>query len=105
MCAKTATALMKDVPFAPFSNKPPVAEKPAEKNEPPASLAEDEEKPNAKEEVANSKRFQFITTNSGLFGVWDGTSATVLSLFHDKTDAISELIRLKTGKPYGIDSN
>ena len=113
MCSKTASLLLQraELPLTPFgsnnregANAPP-PEKPAEKSVPATPTEEEiEEKTVAKEEVANSKRFQFITTNSGLFGVWDGTSTTVLSLFHDRKDAISELIRLKTGKHYAIDN-
>jgi hypothetical protein len=99
MCAKTATGLMQGVPFAPYvSNKPPAPEKPAKKSGP--TEEEREAKVAAKEGVAQSKRFQFITTNSGKFGVWDGVSGRILSLFSRQEDAIAELTRIKTGKSY-----
>jgi hypothetical protein len=55
----------------------------------------------AQEEVANSKRFQYIVTSSGKFGIWDGSDARIVALFQSKDEAIEELTRLKTGRSFG----
>jgi hypothetical protein len=112
MCSKTASLFLQkaNLPFASFitnnreeeDSTPP--EKPPKKSG-PAPLTEQRraEKAAANDAVANSKRFQFITTNSGRFGIFDGFSGKVIRLFLARSDAIEELIRLQTGKTHVID--
>jgi hypothetical protein len=107
MGASTATKLLlnADLPVAPFvrtqpieqTTAPPPAKRPGP---PPISEEQRDEKRARAEEAQNSKQFQLIATNSGKFGIWDGTDARVLSLFYVQSEAIAELARLKAGKSY-----
>jgi hypothetical protein len=114
ICSKTASLYLKiaNLPITPFAqNQPDEADatppaKPAKKCGPtPLTEEEREEKAAARDAVANNKRFQFIETNSGRYGVFDGTSGRVVSLFPRPEDAVAELTRLKTGRSYAIDNN
>jgi hypothetical protein len=73
--------------------------KPVKKNGPKALTEEErEEKLARQEEAANSKRYQYIETSSGKFGIWDGANGYTVFLAYTKEEAIEEMSRLQTGK-------
>jgi hypothetical protein len=67
----------------------------------PKALSEDEreEKRLRKEEADNTKRYQLIQQGS-YHGIWDDSNATVISLWHTKSEAVEELVRIKAGRAY-----
>jgi hypothetical protein len=66
----------------------------------PKSLTEEEreEKLARQDEAANSKRYQYIETSSGKFGIWDGANGYTVFLAYTEEEAIEEMSRLQTGK-------
>ena len=63
---------------------------------------EREERLARQEETANSKRYQYIETSSGKFGIWDGVNGYTVFLAYTKEEAIEEMARLQTGKSYAV---
>jgi hypothetical protein len=109
MCSKTASLYLKkaNLPLKLFARQGETAPAKAPKKCGPTPLTEEEreEKRLAKESLAERTRFQLITTNSGRYGVFDGFSGRVVSLFLDPEDAEAELTRLRSGKSYTINNN
>jgi hypothetical protein len=68
----------------------------------PMTVEEREETLARQEEAANSKRFQYIETSSGKFGVWDDINGYVVFLAYTQEEVIEELARLKAGKSYAV---
>jgi hypothetical protein len=78
----------------------PTTETPSKKTGPKAmSEDEREEKRLRKEEAENTKRYQLIQQGA-YHGVWDDTSAAVITLWHTKAEAIEELAKIKSGRIY-----
>jgi hypothetical protein len=77
-----------------------VTEKPTKKTGPkPVTEDEREEKRLRKEEAENTKRYQLIQQGA-YHGIWDDSSAAVISLWHTKPEAVEELARIKAGRAY-----
>jgi hypothetical protein len=62
------------------------------------TVQERDEKAARQEEAANNKRYQYIETSSGKFGIWDDINGYTVFLAYTKEEAIEEMARLKTGK-------
>jgi hypothetical protein len=91
------------VPVCPVTEHLLPQSKPVKKSGPKSLTDEErEEKLARQEEAANSKRYQYIVTSSGKFGIWDGVNGYTVFLAYTEEEAIEEMSRLQTGKSYAL---